>query len=126
METFSEFTFEAAHRSPPFEGLHGHSFKVQVFMTGERDPIYGWSHNLYDVKQICAELKKKVDHKYLNDIDGLAYPTLENVACWIWEQLDRTLPGLTRVILSRGRDGDAEGCIFTRQAFAQPTLARAA
>lgn len=113
METFKEFTFEAAHRSPPFEGLHGHSFKVQVFLTGERHPVYGWSHNLYDVDLELKKLRKQLDHTYLNDIEGLAYTTLENVTHWIWCQLNSSLTGVTRVILSRGRDGDVEGCICT-------------
>ena len=111
METFKEFAFEAAHRSPPFEGLHGHSFKVQVFMQGERDPVYGWSHNLYEVDEILNAVRQQLDHKYLNDIEGLSYATLENVTHWIWNQLEPKLVGLSRVVLSRGRDGQVEGCI---------------
>jgi 6-pyruvoyltetrahydropterin/6-carboxytetrahydropterin synthase len=111
METFKEFTFEAAHRSPPFEGLHGHSFKVQVFMRGERDPVYGWSHNLYEVDQVLSAVRQQLDHKFLNDIEGLPYATLENVAHWIRDQLRSKLPGLSQVVLTRGRDGQVEGCI---------------
>lgn len=111
METFKEFTFEAAHRNLPFEGLHGHSFKVQVFMQGDRHPVYGWSHNLYEVDETLSAIRQQLDHKYLNELDGLEVPTLENVTHWIWDRLEPTLTGLTRVVLSRGRDGQVEGCI---------------
>lgn len=110
METFKEFTFEAAHRSPPFEGLHGHSFKVRLVFVGEPHPTFGWSHNLYDVEKQISELRSHLDHKYLNDIEGLSYPTLENVTSWIFKELHSRIAGLVRVELSRGRDGDAEGC----------------
>lgn len=126
METFKEFTFEAAHRSPPFEGLHGHSFKVRVFMQGERDPVFGWSHNLYEVDEVLNVVRNQLDHKYLNDIEGLAYATLENVASWIRDQLEPKLPGLTRVILTRGRDGQVEGCIVSVNDAASPPSSDAA
>lgn len=110
METFKEFTFEAAHRSPPFEGLHGHSFKVQIVLQGEPHPTFGWSHNLYEVDKQITQVRGTLDHAYLNDIEGLPFPTLENVTKWLFHQLDDRIDGLVRVTLSRGRDGDAEGC----------------
>jgi 6-pyruvoyltetrahydropterin/6-carboxytetrahydropterin synthase len=112
METFKEFTFDAAHSSPPFEGLHGHSFTVRVTLVGQPDPVYGWSHNLYDVNAAFDDVRRQVDHKYLNDIDGLAVPTLENVARWLWQQLDSRLSGVDRVAVTRGSPGQMEGCVF--------------
>ena len=50
LETFVEFTFEAAHQIPPYSGMHGHSFKVVVYLNGKPDPVFGWTHNLYDVE----------------------------------------------------------------------------
>lgn len=113
METFKEFTFEAAHQSPPFEGLHGHSFKATVVLKGIAHPIYGWSHNLYEIRQPIEALRSRLDHKYLNDISGLDFPTLENVTRWIFEQLHGEIDGLDRVVLTRGRDGDVEGCSYS-------------
>jgi 6-pyruvoyltetrahydropterin/6-carboxytetrahydropterin synthase len=112
METYKEFTFEAAHRTEPFEGLHGHSFRVRVSMTGPSDPIYGWSHNLYAVEESIAAVRKLVDHRYLNDIEGLSVPTIENVAIWLWGQLTSRLTGIDRVEVSRGSEGHAEGCVY--------------
>jgi 6-pyruvoyltetrahydropterin/6-carboxytetrahydropterin synthase len=112
METYKEFTFDAAHRTEPFEGLHGHSFRVRVVMTGEVDPVFGWSHNLYAVEQCISGTRILLDHKYLNDIDGLSTPTIENVAIWLWRHLGKSLSGIDRVEVSRGAEGHAEGCIY--------------
>jgi 6-pyruvoyltetrahydropterin/6-carboxytetrahydropterin synthase len=113
LETFKEFTFEAAHRSLPYEDLHGHSFKVQVIMQGEPHPQFGWSHNFYEIDKPLTEVRSRLDHRYLNDIEGLAFPTLENTTRWIWNQLNGQIPGLSRIVLSRGRDGDSEGCSYS-------------
>ena len=112
-ETFIEFTFEAAHQTPPFSGLHGHSFRARVYLRGEPDPVYGWSHNLYEVEPVIAGMRDELDHKYLNDVAGLEVPSLENVTRWLWQRLDGRLRGVDRVELRRGADGSAEGCCFS-------------
>lgn len=91
--------------------------------------MYGWSHNLYEVNAAFEDVRRQVDHKYLNDVEGLTYPTLENLARWIWTQLDSRLNGVDRVVLTRGSPGQQEGCIYAgpagRDALA-PTSPRAA
>lgn len=121
IETFVEFTFEAAHSLPPFAALHGHSLKVTLYLQGVPDPTYGWSHNLYDIESIIHDVKREVDHTYLNDF--IPNPSLENVAQWLWRRFDNRLAGLDRLVLSRGRDGSAEGCTCSRQTAAQSALA---
>jgi 6-pyruvoyltetrahydropterin/6-carboxytetrahydropterin synthase len=116
IESFKEFAFEAAHQLPPFSGLHGHTFKVTVFLTGEPDPVFGWSHNLYRVTTAVNVVKEQLDHRYLNEIEGLANPSLENVARWIWERLDQEIEGVDRIVVRRGVDGDAEGCTYSGRA----------
>jgi 6-pyruvoyltetrahydropterin/6-carboxytetrahydropterin synthase len=113
LETFVEFTFEAAHQLPPHSGLHGHSFKAVVYLTGKPDPVFGWSHNLYEIEVAVAKTKERLDHTYLNEIEGLEVPSLENIAAWIWHRLDKDLPGLDRVMLRRGMDGAGEGCSYS-------------
>lgn len=117
METFIEFTFEAAHKVPPYSGIHGHTFKTTIYLAGERDPVYGWTHNLYDVEAVIDRLKHRLDNTYLNEIEGLEMPSLENVAAWIWDQLNPEIPGLDRVMLRRGADGYAEGCCYSARAM---------
>ncbi len=116
MELFKEFTFEAAHRLPhlPAEHkcsrLHGHSFAVTVHVEGELDPELGWVIDFADIKKAMKPLLDRLDHYYLNEIEGLENPTSENLARWIWERLDPALPGLSKVVVQETCNA---GCIYT-------------
>lgn len=112
LSTYKEFAFEAAHQTPPYSGLHGHSFRVEITLGGEPDPVFGWSHNLYNVDPIVDGLRRELDNRYLNDIEGLAVPTLENVARWIWTRLEVHIDGLECVSVRRGNPGSSEGVSY--------------
>ena len=114
MITFKQFAFEAAHQTPPFSTLHGHSFKVEVFLKGEPDEGKQWLCDFAEVEQRITSLRRELDHNYLNDIEGLEIPTLENITRWIWHRLDNELPGLDRVLVRRGSCGEA--CVYTGRA----------
>jgi 6-pyruvoyltetrahydropterin/6-carboxytetrahydropterin synthase len=113
VETYKEFTFEAAHELRPFSELHGHTFKVRVHFMGLPDPVFGWPANLYEVEPAICNVQKVLDHSYLNQIEGLAVPSLENIAKWIWDKLTPHSPHLNRITVSRGADGNSEGCIYS-------------
>src|SRR5262245_47569115 len=108
-EIFKEFTFEAAHHlamnvsaGHPYAKLHGHSFKVEVFLRGKPESGKHWVCDFGEIERRINELRKELDHNYLNDVDGLEMPTLENISRWIWYRLDGVLPGLDRVLVRRG------------------------
>ncbi len=114
-EIFKEFTFEAAHRLPfvpenhKCHRLHGHSFRVEVHVSGEVDPNTGWILDFADINTAFRPLHDQLDHNYLNEIVGLENPTSENLAVWIWERLEAGLPGLCRVVV---RETCTSGCIY--------------
>jgi len=89
VEIFKEFTFESAHRLPHVpEGhkcgrLHGHSFRVAIYLEGEVNPHTGWIRDFSEIKQIFKPVYERLDHNYLNDLPGLENPTSENLAVWI-------------------------------------------
>jgi 6-pyruvoyltetrahydropterin/6-carboxytetrahydropterin synthase len=112
LEMFREFTFEAAHKTTSDTPLHGHSFKVKLVLTGEPTPIVGWTHDLFEVEPIVNAVRSCVDHTYLNDIEGLETPTLENIARWLWERFDAAIKGVDRVEVRRGLEGSAEGAVY--------------
>ena len=116
METFKEFSFEAAHKIPPHSDVHGHSFRVAVVVGGETDDNFGWSLSLYELEEKTEAVRLALDHKYLNAIDGLSVPSLENLARWIWDRLAPDVPRLQQIRVERGVPGYAEGCSYRGEA----------
>ena len=102
-EIYKEFMFEAAHHLPHVpEGhkcgrLHGHSFLVRLYVEGEVDPHTGWVVDFAEIKAAFKPIYNRLDHYYLNDIEGLENPTSENIAVWIWEKTRPALPLLASV-----------------------------
>lgn len=105
MELFKAFTLEAAHRLPHVpEGhkcarLHGHSFRVEIHVSGEVGAETGWVMDFADIKAAFRPLYDRLDHHYLNEVEGLENPTSERLAMWIWDRLKPTLPLLSAVVV---------------------------
>lgn len=116
MEIFKEFIIEAAHRLPNVpEGhkcgrLHGHSFRIQVHVNGPLDAHLGWVIDFADIKAAFKPIEEKIDHHYLNEVEGLQNPTSENIARWLWQQLRPALPTLCKVAV---QETCTSGCIYT-------------
>lgn len=114
-EIYREFTFEAAHRLPNVpEGhkcsrLHGHSYRVEVHVSDVVSEDAGWVQDFGDLKSAFKPLEDKLDHNYLNEIEGLANPTSEILAKWIWDRLIRNLPNITAVQV---RETCTSGCVY--------------
>ncbi|WP_312125662.1 6-carboxytetrahydropterin synthase QueD [Pseudomonas sp.] len=115
MEIFKEFTFESAHRLPHVAPghkcgrLHGHSFRVAIYIKGEVDAHTGWIRDFGDIKQIFSPIFEQLDHNYLNDLPRLYNPTSENLAKWIWSELKPLLPELSRI---RVHETCTSGCEY--------------
>ncbi len=115
MEIFKEFFIEAAHRLPNLpEGhkcrrLHGHSFRISVYVCGDADKHIGWIMDFAEISEQFQPLFDELDHRYLNEVPGLENPTSENLARWIWERLKPRLPQLSQVIV---RETCTAGCIY--------------
>ena len=103
VELVREYRFEAAHRLPKVpEGhkcrrLHGHSFKVELTVTGPVDPSTGWFLDYGTLDDLWKPLHDRLDHNFLNEIEGLDNPTSEVLARWIWDRLRAGLPALSAV-----------------------------
>lgn len=85
------FTFDAAHHLPNYQGkcknLHGHTYKLEVTLSGELERTSGMLIDFAKLKKIVKEdVLKEMDHAYLNDI--LKNPTAENLINLIWKKLD--------------------------------------
>jgi len=114
-EIYKDFHFEAAHRLPNVPTghkcarLHGHSFHVRIYVRGETGIDTGWVLDFSDIKKAFAPLHDRLDHYYLNEIEGLENPTSENISRWIWDRLQPALPLLHGVEI---RETCTSGCIY--------------
>jgi 6-pyruvoyltetrahydropterin/6-carboxytetrahydropterin synthase len=103
MRITQAFTFEAAHRLPNVPAthrchrMHGHSYRVELRLEGPVDPETGFVVDFFDVEAAFAPILARLDHYCLNEIEGLANPTAEHIAIWIWERVRPTLPLLATV-----------------------------
>lgn len=100
------YRFEAAHFLPKVAPghkcarMHGHSYQIDVAVEGEVDPERGWVIDLGEIDAHAAPLVQQLDHRVLNEIEGLANPTSEVLAVWWWHRLAPSLPQLCEVGVS--------------------------
>lgn len=100
------FQFEAAHLLPKLPAdhkcrrLHGHSFKVELAVSGPCDPTLGWLIDYAEISAAFRPLWEQLDHRYLNEVPGLENPTSEQIALWIWDRLLPRLPQLSEVVVA--------------------------
>lgn len=115
VEVFKEFTVEAAHWLPNVgeyhkcSRLHGHSFRIEIHVSGEVSEPLGWVTDFADIKSAFQPLFDQLDHNCLNHVEGLSNPTSENLACWVWQRLSGNLNGLSAVVV---RETCTSGCIY--------------
>lgn len=116
MRIYKDFQFEAAHFLPSASPgtanarVHGHSFRARVVIDGEPDAATGVVFHFDDLTLAMTETQDALDHRLLNEVDGLTTPTLERIAIWIWTRLANRVPGLTEIHVSR--DSCREGVIY--------------
>jgi 6-pyruvoyltetrahydropterin/6-carboxytetrahydropterin synthase len=126
MRLYKDFSFEAAHRLPNVpEGhkcarLHGHSFQVRVTVDGTVGERSGWVMDFADLKTAFQPIHERLDHRYLNEIEGLENPTSEIIARWIWRELVGALPGVAEIEV---RETCTTGCIYRGEDEATKTKA---
>ena len=115
MDVFRVFQIEAAHWLPHVpEGhkcarLHGHSFRIEVHVSGELGADSGWVMDFADLKAAFQPLFEQLDHRCLNEVDGLDNPTSEHLARWVWARLRADLPGLSKVVVQETCNA---GCVY--------------
>ena len=79
--------------------MHGHTYKLRVFIKGQPDPQLGWIMDFKELKDIVNPLIDQLDHKLINDIKGLENSTAENITLWIWDHIKPLLPNLSKIEL---------------------------
>ena len=117
MRIYKDFHFEAAHFLPGAvpgtanARIHGHSFRARVVIDGEPGAETGYVFHFEDLTRQIDEAREALDHRLLNEVEGLAIPTLERIAVWLWNRLENRVPGLAEIHVAR--DTCHEGVIYT-------------
>ncbi|CAG4914878.1 unnamed protein product [Acidocella sp. C78] len=115
-EITKEFRFEAAHTlqrqiaAEASRRIHGHSYRATVTLRGTPDAS-GMLMDFGRLGQHLAALREALDHRFLDEVEGLGPATLENLACFIWAHLAPACPGLARVAVFR--DSEGESCAYS-------------
>jgi len=111
-ELSQRFYFEAAHtlhRSIETEGslrIHGHTYEAEVTLQGHPNPETGMLIDLAYLREEIARVREMLDHRFLDEVDGLGPPTLENLCRFIKLNLEGTLFMLCSVSVERRLSGD--------------------
>lgn len=115
MDLFLKFSINAARRLPNLPAdhvcsrVHGHTFQIELHMCGDVDPETGWVVDFADLDGPVETVKAALEHRYLNDVEGLSNPTSEVLAMWIWDRVAPDLGGLSKVVVMEGSD---RGCVY--------------
>lgn len=111
-ELSQRFYFEAAHtlhRTIETEGslrIHGHTYEAEITLTGTPDPESGMLMDLAYVKLEIARVRDMLDHRFLDEVEGIGPATVENLCTFIRKQLQDNLPQLCAVMVERRASGD--------------------
>jgi len=99
--------FAAAHQlkmvAKKCENLHGHNWKIEVCVAGERLNDAGVLVDFGEIKAHLSDIMASLDHKFLNELEyfKVGNPSSENIAQYIAKALQKEIDGsavkLTRV-----------------------------
>jgi 6-pyruvoyltetrahydropterin/6-carboxytetrahydropterin synthase len=87
------YRFESAHHLPLLpdghkcKNLHGHNYRVDIVMGGTLD-ARGFVKDFAEVDAVIMPLIKKLDHRLLNEVEGLENPTAEIIAIWFFQRIE--------------------------------------
>jgi 6-pyruvoyltetrahydropterin/6-carboxytetrahydropterin synthase len=96
-ELMIETNFASAHQLRGYKGecekLHGHNWKVQVYVLSDRLNDIDIALDFRDFKKMTEEVVAPLDHSYLNDIFPFTEknPSSENIAKWIFDSLKKKI-----------------------------------
>lgn len=111
-ELSQRFFFEAAHtlhRTFDAEGslrIHGHTYHAEVAICGTPQAESGMVVDLVHLRKEIAILRDRLDHRFLDEVEGLGPATLENLCSFIRKALEPRFPQLCSVTVERQASGD--------------------
>ena len=96
-EVSVEQTFAAGHALRNYKGkcenVHGHNWKVQLTLEGERLDEVGLLADFVEIKRAMDKVVGYLDHQFMNELKPFdtVNPSAENIARFFYEELARDL-----------------------------------
>lgn len=112
-ELSQRFVFEAAHTlkrqfdAESSRRVHGHTYYGELTVAGEPDPRSGMLVDLAQLRAAIEDVRLRLDHRLLDEVDQLGPPTLENLCSYIARVAQEKVPQLSVVRVWREATGDA-------------------
>jgi 6-pyruvoyltetrahydropterin/6-carboxytetrahydropterin synthase len=111
--------FAAAHRlkmvAKKCENLHGHNWKIEVHLSGEKLNDAGVLLDFGEIKQHVSEIMNRLDHQFLNELEYFNDqfpPSSENIAFYIAKELQPLIESAS-VKVSRVTTWESENACAT-------------
>lgn len=95
---FKDYSFSAAHairgHTRGCQNLHGHNYRVRVFVASPALDALGMVIDFADLKAIVDEVVGRFDHAVINDLPPFTErnTTAELLAQHVWEEVAARLP----------------------------------
>ncbi len=96
--------FSSAHQLRGYQGkceeLHGHNWKVEAEVVGEKLDHVGLLFDFGELKKLLHEILARLDHRFLNDIEALQKinPSSELLARYIYAELQAKIPSQVSMV----------------------------
>ena len=76
------------------EAIHGHNWKVEVDVQGEKLNDIGLLMDFHDLRSMLRDILDRLDHVLLNEVEEFREmnPSSENVARHVYDNLVKKLP----------------------------------
>ncbi len=98
-EVTVEQTFAAGHALREYKGkcenVHGHNYKVQITVEGERLNRIGLLVDFVELKRVVREIVDRLDHQFINDLEPFTVinPSAENMAKYFYDEVSKKMDG---------------------------------
>lgn len=117
-----DFRFAAAHQIRGHRGgcenLHGHGYRVRVWVRADRLDALGMVVDFADLKRVMEEVVGPFDHRFLNDVPPFDQrnTTAELLAHHVFEQLRSRLDdGRLRVARVEVWESESAGAVYEEE-----------
>jgi 6-pyruvoyltetrahydropterin/6-carboxytetrahydropterin synthase len=97
------------------ENVHGHNYRVEVTLAGERLDQTGLLVDFVELKKVLNAIIDRMDHRFLNDVPpfDVVNPSAENMARYIFEELEMGLGERSPARVSNVRLWETDSCSAT-------------